>query len=220
MISHAGGGVNDVNHHCPMLFDREMNFDTIRRRNADGSAGPFIQGDIMSEAIEVSRRPRFWIGLIAIIIGLIFLYFYAPFETFLIDAIPNIHFTNVIFWFASTVGVIAYVVSHWSSFRQNLSVQVTSLDVTVLVFDTLQISILIAVIFLAGATLQAVAMLALHLMGDEPIIGSGLGENLLAIVLLVILALLFYLLHHMVRAFRDGWTTRRAPPRRTQSSRS
>jgi hypothetical protein len=34
---------------------------------------------------------------------------------------------------------------------------------------------------------------------------------------MVILAILFYLLHHLVRAFRDGWTTRRAPPRRSAS---
>ena len=172
----------------------------------------------MSEETTAGRRPRFWIGLIAIVIGLIFLYFYAPFEEFLKGSIPNIHFTNVIFWFASTVGVIAYAVSHWSSFRKNLSAQVNSLDVTVLVFDTLQISILIAVIFLAGAILQSVAMLALHLMSDSSIIGSGLGENLLAIILLVILAVLFYLLHHLVRAFRDGWTTRRPTPRQVPSS--
>ena len=166
----------------------------------------------MQDDTGASRRPRFWFGLIAIVILLIFLYFYAPFETFIRESIPKVRFTNVVFWFASAVGIIAYVVSHWSSFRQNLSAQVTSLDAQKLVFDTLQISILIAVIFLAGATLQAVAMLALHLMGDGPIIGAGLGENLLAIVLLLIFALLFYLLHHLLKAFREGWTRRKAPP--------
>lgn len=166
----------------------------------------------MSDTITVSQRPRFWITVIAIVIGLIFLYFYAPFETFLVEAIPNARFSNVIFWFASTVGIITYVVAHWSSFRQKLSADVTSLDVGALVFDTLQTSILIAVIFLAGATLQSVAILALHLMGDGPLIGSGLGATLISIVLLLILTLLFYLLHHLVRAFRDGWSTRRTRP--------
>ncbi len=163
---------------------------------------------------SVTRRPRFWITLVALVIALIFLYFYPPFEKFLKGAIPNIHFTNVVFWFASVVGVIAYVVAHWSSFRHTLSSKVTSLDVSTLVFNSLQISILIALIFLAGAALQAVAMLALHLTGDGPIVGSGLGENLLAIVLLLILSLLFYLLHFLVRSSRLGWTARRAPPRR------
>lgn len=165
----------------------------------------------MAEETPDRRRPKFWIALIAIIILLIFLYFYAPFETFIKGSIPNVHFSNVIFWFASVVGVIAYAISHWQSFRRNLMRQVSSLDVSTLVFDTLQVSILIAVIFCAGATLQAVAMLAEHLMGDAPIIGPRAGENLLAIVLLVIMALLFYLLHHLVRAFRDGWKTRRPP---------
>ena len=171
----------------------------------------------MSDQTNVSRRPRFWITVIAIVIALIFLYFYAPFEKYLVDSIPHVRFSNVIFWFASAVGVVAYVVAHWSSFRENLSAKVTSLDVTSLVYDTLQISILIAVIFLAGATIQAVVMLALNLMADGPIIGSGMGESLLAIVLLLVLALLFYLLHHLVRAFRTGWTVRKAPPRRARS---
>jgi hypothetical protein len=171
----------------------------------------------MSNEIADRRRPRFWIGLLAFIILLIFLYFYTPFETLVKGSIPKIHFSNVIFWFASVVGIIAYAVSHWQSFRNNLSKHVTTLDVPVLVFDTLQVSILIAVIFCAGATLQAVAMLSEHLMSSAPIIGSGLGENLLAIVLLVVMAVLFYLLHHVVRAFRDGWQTRR-PPRFTTSS--
>ena len=171
----------------------------------------------MSDEVTDRRRPRSWIGLLAFIILLIFLYFYTPFETLLKGGIPKIHFNNVIFWFASTVGIIAYSISHWQSFKNNLSKQVSSLDVPVLVFDTLQISILIAVIFCAGATLQAVAMLAEHMMSSAPIVSSGLGENLLAIVLLVIMALLFYLLHHVVRAFRDGWQTRK-PPRSTSSN--
>jgi len=171
----------------------------------------------MTEEAQQGRRTKFWITLIAVIILLIFLYFYAPFETFLKDSIPGVHFNNVIFWFASVVGILAYAVSHWQSFRKNIFRQVSDLDVGLLVFDTLQVSILIAVIFFAGATLQAVAILAERLMGRAPLIGSGFGENLLAIVLLIIFAVLFYLLHHLVRAFRDGWQTRR-PPRHAGSS--
>jgi hypothetical protein len=171
----------------------------------------------MSDEITDRRRHRSWIGLLALIILLIFLYFYTPFETLVKGSIPSIHFNNVIFWFASVVGIIAYSISHWQSFKSNLSKQVSSLDVPLLVFDTLQISILIAVIFCAGATLQAVAMLAEHFMSSAPIVSSGLSENLLAIVLLVIMALLFYLLHHVVRAFRDGWQTRK-PPRVASSN--
>jgi uncharacterized membrane protein len=60
-------------------------------------------------------------------------------------------------------------------------------------------------------------MLGEHLVGRGAIVGGEFGEKLLAIILMVILAILFYLLHHVVRAFRDGWTTRRAPPRGSTS---
>lgn len=166
------------------------------------------------------RRPRFWIILVGIVILLIFLYFYQPFEKYLSESIPRIHFNNVIFWFASLVGVIGYAIAHWQSFRKNMVRAATSLDVEGLVFDTLQIAILTAVIFTAGATLQAVEMLGEHLLDRGPIIDPVFGEKLLAIILLVILAIAFYLLHHLVRGFRVGWQPRRPPPRGTPSNTS
>jgi len=159
------------------------------------------------------RRPRFWITVIALIILLIFLYFYPPFEAYLVENIPNVRFSNVVFWFASLVGVIGYVVAQWQSFRTEIFRNVSELRVEQLVFDTLQASILIAVIFCAGATLQAVEMLGEHLVDRGPIIDPAFGEKLLAIVLLVILAILFYLLHFVVRGFRGGRSQRRLPPR-------
>ena len=57
----------------------------------------------MTEQPASSRRYRFWITIIAIVIGLIFLYFYPPFEAYLAAAIPEIRFTNVIFWFTRNV---------------------------------------------------------------------------------------------------------------------
>jgi len=159
------------------------------------------------------QRPRFWIAVIAIIILLIFLYFYAPFEAYLVENIPNVRFNNVVFWFASLVGVVGYVIAQWSSFRNEIFRAGSELRVEQLVFDTLQASILVAVIFCAGATLQAVEMLGEHLVARGPIIDPAFGEKLLAIVLLVILAILFYLLHFVVRAFHSGRTLRRQPPR-------
>jgi hypothetical protein len=171
----------------------------------------------MAEETSTRRQPKFWIGLIALIILLIFLYFYKPFEIYLVAHIPGIHFSNVVFWFASLVGIVGYVISHWQSFRGQVGRDGGALNVEILLFDSLQVSILVAVIFCAGGTLQAVAMLGEHLVGRGAIVGGAAGEKLLAIILMVILAILFYLLHHLVRAFRDGWTTRRAPPRRSAS---
>ncbi len=166
-----------------------------------------------------SRRAKFWIGVICVLIILIFLYFYEPFEVYLVASIPNVHFSNVIFWFASLVGVIGYAVAHWQSFRAHILRSPAGLEVDALVFDTLQTAILVAVIFAAGATLQAIEVLAEHLMTRGAIIDPVFGEKLLAIILLVVLAILFYLLHHLVRAFRVGWHPRRPPPRVSASGR-
>ena len=165
----------------------------------------------MAQDTEQSYRPRSWIILVGVIILLVFLYFYKPFEAFLIESIPGIRFDNVIFWFASLVGVIAYAAAHWQSFHRNIVRGGADLDDGRLVFDTLQTAILVAVIFTAGAIIQAVEMLAEHLISRESVIDAAFGEKLLAIILLVIFALLLYLLHHVIRSVRDGWSTKRPP---------
>ena len=177
----------------------------------------------MNDEVSRWRRPRPWIALVAVVIALVFLYFYKPFESYLLERIPGIHFSNVLFWFASLVGVVAYVIAHWQSFRRQVFRDSGELDATALVFDTLQIAILVAVIFFAGAVIQAIEMLSELLMatgggaGAAPDSGSGsgigFGGRIVSIVVMVILAILFYLLHHLVRALRTGWRPRRPPPR-------
>lgn len=164
-------------------------------------------------ADETTKQQQFWIGLIALIILLIFLYFYRPFETYLVAHIPFIHFNNVIFWFASLVGIVAYAFAHWQSFRNEIFRNVTDLNVDTLVFDTLQAAILVAVIFCAGGTLQAIEVLSEYFVNRGPIFDAGFGEKLLSIFLLVVLAVIFLLLHYVVRALRTGWRPQSAPPR-------
>jgi hypothetical protein len=164
-------------------------------------------------AEDTTRQQQFWITVVAIVILLIFLYFYRPFEPYLVAYIPFIHFSNVVFWFASLVGIIAYAVAHWQSFRGEIFRNVTELNVDTLVFDTLQAAILVVVIFCAGATLQAIEVLSEYFVNRGPFFDAAFGAKLLAIFLLVILAVLFYLLHYAVRALRTGWLPRRAPPR-------
>ena len=159
------------------------------------------------------QRPRPWIVLVGLVISLIFLYFYQPFEEYVSQGIRHIRSDNVIFWFASLVGVIGYAIAHWQTFRRQVWRSGSDLDAEALVFETLQVAILIAVIMFAGATLQAIVMLSEHLIQGGAIIDSFFGDRLLSIILLVILAVLFYLLHHVVRAFRHGWQYRRQPPR-------
>jgi hypothetical protein len=164
-------------------------------------------------ADDTTKQEQFWIWLVAVVIVLIFLYFYRPFETYLVAHIPFIHFSNVVFWFASLVGIAAYAFAHWQSFRSEIFRNVTELNVDSLVFDTLQAAILASVIFCAGATLQAIEMLSEYFVNRGPIFDGAFGGRLLSIVVLVILAVVFYLLHYAVRALRTGWRPRTAPPR-------
>jgi hypothetical protein len=162
---------------------------------------------------DTTKQQQFWIWLVAVVILLIFLYFYRPFETYLVTHIPFIHFSNVVFWFASLVGMAAYAFAHWQSFRSEIFRNVTELNVDSLVFDTLQAAILASVIFCAGGTLQAIEILSEYFVNRGPIFDAAFGGRLLSIVLLVILAVIFYLLHYVVRALRTGWRPRSAPPR-------
>ena len=178
----------------------------------------------MNDEVSHWRRPRPWIVLVAVAIALVFLYFYKPFEAYVLERIPGVHFSNVLFWFASLVAVVAYVIAHWQSFRRQMFRDSGELDATALVYDTLQIAILVAVIFFAGAVIQATEMLSELLMATgEGAAGGpeiGFGARIVSIVVMVILAILFYLLHHLVRALRTGWRPRRPPPRTAGADRS
>ncbi len=167
----------------------------------------------MAQESTHSPSRRFWVFLVGLIVALIFLYFYEPFENFVVTGIGNIRSDNIIFWFASLVGVVGYAIAHWQTFQQKIFRRGAELDADALVFDTLQISILIAVIFCAGATLQAIGILSEHLITRGSIIDGVFGGRLLTIILLVFLAIGFYLLHHVVRAFRSGWRPKRPPGR-------
>ena len=167
----------------------------------------------MAQETVGPRRPRFLIVGVGVIILLVFLYFYRPFEEYFTEGIRDVDSSNIVFWSASLVGILAYMIAHWRSFRHNIFRGVTHLDIEALVFDTLQIAILVAAIFCAGAILQEIEMLAEHLINRGTIIGPVFGGGLLSIIFLFILAVAFYLLHRMVRGFRVGWRPGKTPPR-------
>lgn len=166
-----------------------------------------------------ARSLRYWIVLVGIIILLIFLYFYQPIEKLVSESIRGLAASTIIFWFAAFVGVVAYVIAHWSSFRQSFARDTSEVDAESLVFDTLQIALLVALILSAGGILQVIEMLAAHLISKGTIVDPGFGRKLLAMILLVILTISFYLLHRMVRAFRIGRRADKAPPGTAPSSR-
>ena len=157
------------------------------------------------------QRPGSWIGLGVVVVIVLFLLFYQPVEQYLMEHIPRIHFSNILFWFASVVAIISFAISHRQSFK-NIFDQFSETSAQELVFDTLQIAILAAVILCAGATIQAVEMLSEHLMNDGQIISAVFGSRLLSVFVLMLMAILFYLLHRVVRAYRVGWRRGWTPP--------
>lgn len=167
----------------------------------------------MAEDSGNSPRARFWITVAALVILLIFLYFYKPFENYLTAHIPEIHFSNVVFWFSALTGVVGYVLAHWQSFARQLFRPVNDLQVEDLLFESVQAAIMVAVIFAAGAMLQSVVILGQFLVSTDPAPDGAMSERLLSIVILLIFSILLILLHAVVRAFRGGWADRRRPPR-------
>lgn len=167
----------------------------------------------MAETTSFWNRPRFWIFFIALIILLIFIYYFDPFADYIRANLKNVRFHNVIFWFSALVAVIAFAISHWQSFKRHILRVSGEINVEALVFDTLQISIMTVVILCAGGILQSVELLSEHLLLREMAVQQTFGERILTILLLIILAVVFYLLHLVVRAFRIGWRPSRPPGR-------
>ena len=170
----------------------------------------------MADTTSFWLRPRFWVYFIALIIFLIFLYYFKPFADYISANLKNARFHNVIFWFSALVAVIAFAMSHWQSFKRHILRGGGEVNVEALVFDTLQISIMTVVILCAGAILQSVELLSEHLLLQEVAVPQTFGGRILTIVLLIILAFVFYLLHLVVRGFRIGWKPSK-PPRRGPS---
>ncbi len=157
---------------------------------------------------------KYWIIIVGLIILGVFVYFYPPFEKLISDSLRGLASSTIVFWFAAFVGVTAYVIAHWQSFRQHFFQRVSDLDAEGLVFDTLQVALLVALILCAGGILQVIEMLSGHLIDEGAILDPIFGRKLLAMIILVVLAIGFYLLHRMVRAFRLGRRPGRTPPRR------
>ena len=158
------------------------------------------------------RRPGSWIWTAVIVILILFLLFYQPVEQYLMERIPRIHFSNILFWFASLVAIISFALSHSQSFKRHIFSQFADKSAQELVFDTLQIAILAAVILCAGATIQAVEILSEHLMKDGQLITAVFGSRLLSVFVLMLMAILFYLLHRVLLGFRVGGRRGWTPP--------
>lgn len=143
----------------------------------------------------------FWtvVGFILFIIVLIFLYYYAPFEQLFVLVLNGISFSNVIFWVALIVGIVGFCVFHWHAYRLHVGRQ-HSVDVMVL--SSLRGSTFTAILLSGGATLQALQILCVYLLGEGHLVDGEFGKRLGAVVALVVLTALFCVIFWLLKIIR------------------
>ena len=143
----------------------------------------------------------FWtlVGFILYVIVLIFLYYYAPFEQLFVLVLNGISFGNVIFWVALIVAIVGFCVFHWHAYRLHIGRQ-HSVDVMVL--SSLRGSTFAAILLSGGATLQALQILCVYLLGEGHLVDGAFGTRLGAVMALVVLTALFCVIFWLLKIIR------------------
>ena len=153
----------------------------------------------------------FWtlVGFLIYIIVLIFLYFYKPFEDLFTSIIYGLTYQNAIFWAGVIIGIVGFCAFHWRAYRLHI---VKERNVEAVVMTSLQGSTFVAILLSASAALQAVQILAVHLIQPEYALDATFGKRLLALIALVILTGLFCIVFWLLKHIRDGRLLSRSGP--------
>lgn len=139
----------------------------------------------------------FWtlVGFLVLIIVLVFIYYYQPFEDLFVLVINGINFSNAIFWAALVVAIVGFCTYHWHAYRVHI---VEQQSVESMVMSSLSGSVLIAIILSGGATLQALQILCVNLLdtgsGLDGTFAGRLGAMLALVVLTGLFCIIFWLL--------------------------
>ena len=143
----------------------------------------------------------FWtlVGFLALIIVLLFLYFYPPFELLFSSVLNGLSFSNVIFWAALVIGIIGFCLYHWYAYRVYV---VGRQNVEAMVLSSLQGSTFVAVLVSGGAALQAVQILCVYLLSDGYSLDAEFGARLVAVISLVVLTAVFGVIFWLLKTIR------------------
>ena len=124
----------------------------------------------------------FWtlVGFLVLIIVLIFLFFYQPFEDLFRLVVYGISFDNVIFWAALLIGILGFCAYHWRAYRVHI---VDQQSVEKMVLSSLRGSTFVAILLSAGAALQAVQSLCIALLREQQAVAATFasGEDVVEI---------------------------------------
>ncbi len=145
----------------------------------------------------------FWtlVGFVLFIIALIFLYFFKPFEELFTLVIRGAGYHNVIFWVAVIIAIIGFCGYHWRAYRVHLA---HTHGFEAMVLTSLRGSAFAAILLSAGAALQSVQILSVHLLGADYALDAEFGRRLAAVVALVVLTGAFCIAFWLLKLVRPA----------------
>jgi hypothetical protein len=143
----------------------------------------------------------FWtlVWFIIYIVVLIFLYFYPPFEDLFNLILNGLSYENSIFWAVVIVGIAGFCGYHWRAYHSHI---VQQRSVEGMVLTSLRGSTFIAILFSAGAALQAVLILCVYLLRPGYTLDGAFGSRLAAVIALVILTGVFCVIFWLLKVMR------------------
>lgn len=149
----------------------------------------------------------FWtlVGFLFYIVVLVFLYFYKPFADLFNLVVHGLSYNNAIFWAGIIIGIVGFCAIHWRAYQMHI---VKQRNVEAMVLSSLMGSTFTAILLSASAALQAVQMLAVHLLQPGYALDGAFGKRLVALIALLILTGLFCLIFWLLKSIRSSGTSR------------
>ena len=143
----------------------------------------------------------FWtlVGFLLLILVLIFLYFFQPFEDLFTLVLNGVSYSNAIFWVALIIGIIGFCTFHWHAYKVHI---VQQRSVESMVLTSLRGSTFTAILLSGGATLQAVQNLCVFLLQSGYGFDSNFGKRIAATIALVTITGIFCVIFWLLKLIR------------------
>ena len=145
----------------------------------------------------------FWtlVGFLLLIVVLVFLYFFQPFEDLFTLVLNGISYSNAIFWVALIIGIIGFCTFHWHAYKVHI---VQQRSVESMVLTSLRGSTFTAILLSGGATLQAVQNLCVFLLQTGYVFDSNFGKRIAATIALVTITGIFCVIFWLLKLIRPA----------------
>lgn len=143
----------------------------------------------------------FWtlVGFLLLILVLIFLYFFQPFEDLFTLVLNGVSYSNAIFWVALIIGIIGFCTFLWHAYKVHI---VQQRSVESMVLTSLRGSTFTAILLSGGATLQAVQNLCVFLLQNGYGFDSSFGKRIAATIALVTITGIFCVIFWLLKLIR------------------